>query len=65
MRNWRVSLFGKNLTEEDYFLHVLDVGANVVATSATNETPVYVPGLWTFGTINNDAIWGLEVDYKF
>jgi hypothetical protein len=37
----------------------------VAATSASNDTPVYVPGLWTFGTIKNDAIWGLEVDYKF
>ncbi len=63
--NWRVSVFGKNLTEEDYFLHTLDVGANVVAASATDDTPVYVPGLWTFGTINNDALWGIEVDYKF
>ncbi len=65
MNNFRVSLFGKNLTEEDYFLHVLDVGANVVAAGANDDTPVYVPGLWTFGTINNDALWGLEVDYRF
>ena len=63
--NFRASIFGKNLTEEDYWLHVLDVGANVVASGPTNPTPVYVPGLWTFGTINNDAIFGVELDYRF
>ena len=63
--NWRLSLFGKNLTNDDYFLHALDVGANVVATSATDSTPVYVPGLWTFGTINADRTWGIELDHKF
>lgn len=63
--SWRVSLFGKNLTDEDYFLHVLDVSANEVAASATDPTPVYVPGLWTFGTINAPRTWGLEVDFKF
>lgn len=63
--NWRVSLFGKNLTDDDYFLHVLDVSANEFATSATDPTPVFVPGLWTFGTINAPRRWGVEFDYKF
>ncbi|MEL7028995.1 MAG: TonB-dependent receptor, partial [Pseudomonadota bacterium] len=62
---WRVSAFGKNVTGADYFLHTLDVGANYNAVSATDPTPVYLPGLWTFGTINAPATWGLEFDVKF
>ena len=44
---------------------MLDVGANVVASGPSNPTPEYVPGLWTFGTHNNDAILGVELDYRF
>ncbi len=62
---WRLSLFGKNLTEDDYFLHTLDVAANVLAASPTDSSPVYLPGLWTFGTINAPRTWGVEVDFKF
>lgn len=63
--HWRLSVFGKNLTNEDYFLHVLDVGTNYVATSPTNATPVPVAGLWTFGTINPPRTWGVELEFKF
>lgn len=63
--NWRLSVFGKNLTDESYFVHVLDVAAGYSATSATNPDPVYVPGLWTFGTINRPRYFGAEVQYKF
>ena len=35
--NWRVSFFGKNLTDESYFYHVLDVAAGYSATSATDD----------------------------
>ena len=62
---WRLSLFAKNLTNEDYFLHVLDVASNYSAASATDSTPVYVPGLWTFGSINPPRTWGVELDVKF
>ena len=41
---WTISLFGKNLTDETYLMH-LDVGANVVATSATNSAPTYAQAL--------------------
>ena len=63
--NWRLSVFGKNMTDESYFVHVLDVAAGYSATSATNPDPVYVPGLWTFGTINRPRYFGAEVQYKF
>ena len=62
---WRLSFFVKNLTNQDYFLHVLDVASNYAATSATDPTPVYVPGLWTFGSINPPRTWGVELDIKF
>lgn len=63
--NWRVSLYGKNLADEHYWLHVLDVGASYAATSATDPSPVYIPGLWTFGTLSPPRTFGLEVDFKF
>jgi len=62
---WRVSVYGKNLTDEHYFLHTLDVGAGYNAASATDSTPVYIPGLWTFGTINAPRTFGVELDFKF
>lgn len=62
-RTWSVSLWGKNLTDEDYFLHVLDVGTNYA--SGPNNSPVVVPGLWTFGTINPPRTYGIELQYKF
>ena len=48
--NFTISLFGKNLTDETYLMSFLDVGGNNVATSATDSTPVYAPGSWSFGT---------------
>ena len=59
----RVSLFGKNLTDEDFFLHVLDVGTNF--NGGPNGQPLPVSGLWTYGTINNGTTWGLEVQFDF
>lgn len=61
--NWSLSLWGKNLTEEDYFLHVLDVGTNYAA--GPNNTPVPVAGLWTFGTISPPRTYGVEFRFKF
>ena len=63
--NWTVSVFGKNLTDEVYLMSFLDVGANVVATSATDTTPTYAPGLWSFGTPNRPRYFGVEVQLKF
>ena len=63
--NWTFSLFGKNLTDETYLMSFLDVGANVVAASATDSTPVYAPGLWSFGTPNRPRYFGAEVTLKF
>lgn len=63
--NWRISLFGKNLTDEDYILHFLDVASTVSATSATNSAPVWAPGLWSFGTVNRPRHFGVELEFKF
>ena len=63
--NWRISLFGKNLTDEDYILHFLDVASTVSATSATNSSPVWAPGLWSFGTVNRPRHFGVELEFKF
>jgi hypothetical protein len=58
-------LFGKNLTDEDYILHFLDVAAGYSASSATNSSPVYTPGLWSFGTVNRPRHFGVELEFKF
>ncbi|MEY2909573.1 MAG: Pesticin receptor precursor [Pseudomonadota bacterium] len=63
--NWRLSIFGKNLTDESYMYHVLDVAAGFSATSATDPSPVYTPGLWTFGTMNRPRYFGAELQYQF
>lgn len=63
--HWRLSLFGKNLTDDSYFYHVLDVSAAYAATSATDSSANYVPGLWTFGTVNRPRYFGAEVQYRF
>lgn len=63
--NWRFSVFGKNITGEDFFLHVLDVGTQYVAAGPNDQSPVPVPGLFTYGTINSPATWGLEIQVKF
>ncbi len=62
---WRLSLFGKNLTGADYFQHVLDVGTNFNAAGPNDPTPVPIPGLFTFGTINAPTTWGVEVGINF
>jgi len=63
--NWTFSVYGKNLTDEVYMMAFLDVGANNVATSATDRTPTYAPGLWSFGTPNRPRYFGAEVQFKF
>lgn len=63
--HWTFSVFGKNLTDEEYLMSFLDVGANGVATSATDSTAVYAPGAWSFGTPNRPRYFGAEVQYKF
>ena len=60
----KISVFGKNITNTDYFQHVLDVGTSFGATP-TDSTPVAQPGLWTFGTINAPATYGVELQLKF
>jgi iron complex outermembrane receptor protein len=63
--NWRVSLYGKNLTDEIYSLYFLDVGGQYNATSPTNSAPVYAAGLWSQGTVNRPRNFGVEVQLKF
>jgi iron complex outermembrane receptor protein len=63
--NFTISLFGKNLTDETYLMSFLDVGGNNVATSATDTTPVYAPGSWSFGTPNRPRYFGAEIQIKF
>ena len=63
--NWRVSLYGKNLTDEIYSLYFLDVGGQYNATGPTNSAPVYAAGLWSQGTVNRPRNFGVEVQLKF
>jgi hypothetical protein len=41
------------------------VASSVNATSASDSTPVYVPGLWSFGTVNRPRYFGVEFEAKF
>ncbi len=61
--SWSLSLWGKNLTDEDYFVHVLDVGTNYNA--GAGGAPVPISGLWTFGTMSPPRTYGVEFRYKF
>ncbi len=63
--SWTISVFGKNLTDENYFMSFLDVSAQVVAAGPTDSSPTYLPGLWSFGTLNRPRYFGAEVRYKF
>ncbi len=69
--NWRISIFGKNLTDESYLMHTLDVGGGYTST-ASSTRPIYTTsiapgagGIWTFGTMNRPRYFGAEVQYKF
>jgi len=61
---FRLSAFGRNILGEDHFLHVLDVGTTFGRTS-TSTAPVPTFGLWSFGTINAPATYGVEFQIKF
>jgi len=63
--SWRVSLWGKNLTDEDFFVHVLDVGTLYASTPGASDAPVPLPGLWTFGTMNPPRTYGVELQFRF
>jgi iron complex outermembrane recepter protein len=62
--HFKVSVFGRNLTGEDHFLHVLDVGTTFGRTAAS-PAPVPTFALWSFGTINPPTTYGLEFEVKF
>jgi iron complex outermembrane receptor protein len=62
--NLRVSGFARNLTNANYFLHVLDVGTTFGRTAASPE-PIPTFGLWSFGTINAPRTFGVDILFRF
>ena len=62
--SWRISLFGKNLTDEAYFMHSVDVGGAYNSTP-TSTAPIYLPPTWSFATINRPRYFGVEAQFKF
>jgi iron complex outermembrane receptor protein len=63
--NWRLSLYGKNLTDEIYNLYFLDVAAFYSAASPTDSSAVYNAGLWSQGTVNRPKNFGVELEFRF
>jgi iron complex outermembrane receptor protein len=74
--SWRLSLYGKNLTDEDYLLHALDPGTSFVPANTLpagvapsgysgNQAVRVYPGTWSFGTVNPPRNFGVEVQYTF
>jgi iron complex outermembrane receptor protein len=61
--SWKITAWGKNMTDERHFLHVLDVGTNYNA--GPNGTPEPVAGLFTFGTLSPPRTYGADVQFKF
>lgn len=62
--NFKISVFGRNLTGTDYFQHVLDVGTTFgVQPGSTDPIPTFA--LWSFGTINAPTTYGAEVTIEF
>lgn len=61
---YQVSVFGRNILNESYFMHALDVGTTFGRTAAS-PAPVPTFGLWTFGTINPPATYGVELQVRF
>ncbi len=62
--NLRLSGFARNLTNANYFLHVLDVGTTFGRTAASSA-PVPTFGLWSFGTINAPRTFGVDLLFRF
>ena len=61
---FKLSAFGRNLTGEDHFVHVLDVGTTF-GRSPTSTAPIPAFALWTFGTLNPPTTYGVEFEVKF
>ncbi len=62
--NFKLSIFGRNLTGADYFQHVLDVGTTFGVNPGSTE-PVPTFALWSFGTINAPTTYGAELTFEF
>ena len=62
--NFKVSVFGRNLTGTDYFQHVLDVGTTFGVRPGSTR-PVPTSALWSFGTINAPTTYGAELTIEF
>ena len=63
---WKVTLWGKNLTNERHFVHVLDVGTNYQNDPTTGKIEtVPFSTLWTFATINAPRTYGISATMKF
>lgn len=62
--NFKISVFGRNLTGTDYFQHILDVGTTFGVNPGSTE-PVPTSALWSFGTINAPTTYGAELTIEF
>ncbi|MEM7570473.1 MAG: TonB-dependent receptor, partial [Pseudomonadota bacterium] len=61
---YKLSVFGRNLTNAAYFQHVLDA-ATTFGRTADSAAPVPTGGFFTFGTLNPPRTWGIQGEVRF
>ena len=57
---WRVSVFGRNLTDDDSFSHDYVIAPNRPQPGVQNQG-----SFWKFATVRSPREFGLEVTYSF
>ena len=55
IEGWKVSVYGRNITDEDYYTHAFMVGLQF------DPAPRDPPSLWSFAIPREPRMWGIEL----